>query len=390
MFLRCLPGLVLVSSAALPGQDIDPYTRFDPAAMQRLGYTSSGPFVLGSEHGPVSVDSELGIGTVRWLETPHFRIGSTLLARPLPPTSKERRLLYAQCAALHRLLPRIPEEPDQLDAWLQLHMFAHLLERVYSEFAALTGVDAGWLRANPPGRQVGQRGQGALLGCSGKFVVLLFEERAQLSRYLRYFCADREGEPWRQYLPDADAMLLATSAGSWEGRLGDPRYVRAHVVYEIVQNFVDAFVGSSATAPLWWRRGLAEWFVRSVDDRVSGRMPPTLGPAWNPEDWHARLAARLRHDVLPGLEEVLHWHREDRRAEMDHAVMWSLTDLLLRRDERGVARWLRFVRQHPMGSRMMPRQLAIAWHKHALRGAFGLDLPGLREEWHRHVTLQAR
>ncbi|MEC7583245.1 MAG: hypothetical protein VYE77_02925 [Planctomycetota bacterium] len=388
--IRCLLGFGLASTATLSGQDIDPYTRFDPVVMERLGYASSGPFVLGSEHGRHGVDAELGTGPVRWLETRHFRIGSTLVLRPLPPTSRERRSLYADCAELHRLLPRIPAEPDELDGWLQLHIYAFLLERLYAEFAAMTGVDAEWLEANAPGRQAGQRGQGPMLGCSGKFVVLLFEERAQLGRYLRYFCEARSGEPRRQYLPATDAMLLATSAESWDGGLRDPVQLRAHVIYETVQNFVDAFVGSSTTSPLWWRQGLAEGFVRSVDDRVCGRRAPFAGPAWRPEDWPVRLGARLRHEVLPGLEEVMHWHLEGRRAELDHAVTWSLADFLLRRDERGVARWLRFVRQHPMSNRMMPRQLVIAWHDHALRGAFGLDLARLRQEWHRHVTSQAR
>ena len=390
MFIRCLLSLSLAVSATLPGQDIDPYTRFDPAVMQRLGYLSSGPFDLGSEHGVAAVAAELGIGPVRWLETRHFRIGSALLPRSLPPSTAGRRSLYAECAALHQLLPRIPGEPARLDAWLQLHTFAHLLERIYAEFTAMTGVDAEWLQANAPGRQVGQRGQGALLGCSGKFVVLLFEQRSELGRYLRYFCDDREGEPWRQYLPAVDAMLLATSAESWDGRLRDPLQLRAHVIYETVQNFVDAFVGSSATAPLWWREGLAEWFVRSVDDRVCGRKAPVSGPAWRPQAWPGRLGARLRHEVLPGVDDVLCWHQQERRAELDHAVMWSLADLLIGRDERGMARWLHFVRQHPMSSRMMPRQLVIAWHNHALRGAFGLDLAGLGREWRQHVTRQAR
>jgi hypothetical protein len=61
----------------VPKWRIDPYTKNDPKLMTALGYVSYGPF----EFGPVSseeVDKFLSYDQFLWVETAHFRIGSSL------------------------------------------------------------------------------------------------------------------------------------------------------------------------------------------------------------------------------------------------------------------------------------------------------------------------
>ena len=93
---------------------------------------------------------------------------------------------------------------------------------------------------------------------------------------------------------------------------------------------------------------------------------------------------------MPELRDVLHWHVTDGRSEFDNAVLWSLADYLMRRGDGAFGRWLRFVRQHPMKSRLMPRPPALAWHEHALRGVYGLDIEALEQGWRRHLLKNYR
>ena len=373
-----------------PTLGADPYSRFEPALLRRLGYRSIGPFRLGANHGTDHVDADRGIGPLRWIETAHFRIGSGLRSRSLPPATSGRQALYAECRRLHELLPRVPRQPSQLDEWLQLHLFAQRLETLYAEFTTASGVDAQWFVDHPARGRTDGRGGGPFLGCSGKFVVLLFERQAQLARYLRRFCDCRADRPWRQYVEGLDAMLVATAADSERGRLRDPVQLHGHVIHQVVQNFIDAFVGSSVTTPLWWRQGLAYWHVRRIDERLCAAQVPVLAAPRQPRDWPNRLAARARHEAVPELRDVLHWHVTDGRSEFDHAVLWSLADYLMRRGDGAFGRWLRFVRQHPMKRRLMPRPPVLAWLEHALRGVYGLDIEALEQGWRRHLLKNYR
>ncbi len=65
-----------------PRWKIDPYTKNDPERMRKAGYVSFGPFEFG-ELGSKNITSEhvedhLFYARIIWVETAHFRIGSTL------------------------------------------------------------------------------------------------------------------------------------------------------------------------------------------------------------------------------------------------------------------------------------------------------------------------
>src|SRR5262245_63873355 len=72
-------------AAAAPGQkDVpppprqDPYTAAVDKAMAALGVVSYGPFPWADGLRSEDIDKVLGDNRILWLETAHFRIGSTL------------------------------------------------------------------------------------------------------------------------------------------------------------------------------------------------------------------------------------------------------------------------------------------------------------------------
>ncbi|HMQ23572.1 MAG TPA: hypothetical protein PKE00_13830, partial [Planctomycetota bacterium] len=89
---------------------IDPYTKNDPAAMEKAGYVRFHPMPFGEQAGvevsTEKIEEELGDAKVRWVETAHFRIGSTLPAFLIP--ASERKIKLKIEAELERLAKKLP------------------------------------------------------------------------------------------------------------------------------------------------------------------------------------------------------------------------------------------------------------------------------------------
>ena len=92
--------VVAAFGASVPAFTQDPYTRGDPAAMEKAGYVSFGPFEWRAGHTTDDVRRALG-GSPLFVETAHFRIGCALPAYR-PPDRKARKKLTAELGQLRR------------------------------------------------------------------------------------------------------------------------------------------------------------------------------------------------------------------------------------------------------------------------------------------------
>jgi len=127
------PACVYTTSAQTQGQDakeeafdkVDPYTRGDPKAMERSGYVVSyGPFAWAEGVRTTDVAEAIGGGDVLWLETPHFKIGSTLASYHLHNDVREQKALEAEFTRLKSKLSGFGQVHNRLDPWLRFHLFA--------------------------------------------------------------------------------------------------------------------------------------------------------------------------------------------------------------------------------------------------------------------------
>ena len=89
---------------------IDPYTRAEPKALDRAGYISLGPFPLAEGIKTGDVEETIGAGRVLWVETAHFKLGSTLRTYKLRGDIREEKTLKLE---LERLSKRL-EKPATL------------------------------------------------------------------------------------------------------------------------------------------------------------------------------------------------------------------------------------------------------------------------------------
>src|SRR5687768_15467506 len=142
LVLRVLLGLAPLLSPVRAQEDskpepfeaVDPYSRGEPALLDRAGYVSLGPFPWCQGMTTDDLARELGGIPILWVETEHFRIGSTLSAYKVPSDRVERKRLEEELAAIRATFPDSKPSMAKLDPWLRLHLYARRIEAVYDEF----------------------------------------------------------------------------------------------------------------------------------------------------------------------------------------------------------------------------------------------------------------
>ena len=251
---------------------LDPYTMADPAAMQRVGYVSFGPFPWGDDHDSRKIHAMMPEAKLLWVETAHFRIGSTLASIGLPKASKSKRRLKGELKQLREKLPKIKSSPRRIDRWLRVHLYADRLERLYTECQQLLGVtDASFPTKKPAGQpQVGDpayMGIGPYLGMSDKFTVLLMQKAANLTRY-----GTKNGQPEPKD-PQPIAINFHKRGGMFFGTSSEIVYhsedtdhrLHAHIRFNIGQQLIRGFRSYSHAIPAWVEEGTANTFVIGWD-----------------------------------------------------------------------------------------------------------------------------
>ena len=92
---------------------VDPYTEQDPARIERAGYAAYKPFTLVRGQTTFQVDETVGQDLI-WIETDHFRLGSSLGTYKLPGDKREKRRLQQELKRLGTKLEDVPSRPREL------------------------------------------------------------------------------------------------------------------------------------------------------------------------------------------------------------------------------------------------------------------------------------
>ncbi len=189
----------------LPRWQVDPYTKNDPARMKKAGYVSFGPFPFG-ELGSKIVDTEyvgkhLEYAQIIWVETAHFRIGSSLAPWAVPTELEIRRKLRAELGRLRKKLgKKVNPKTRVLDRWLRLHLTAQRMEELYAELQDWLGVKDSEFPANSKAKVYGQTymGEGRYMGMNEKFMLLVTNKGSTNFDYLKTFTGRQSnfGQRW--------------------------------------------------------------------------------------------------------------------------------------------------------------------------------------------------
>jgi hypothetical protein len=308
----------------------DPYTKQDPEAMKALGVVRYAPFPWADHFSTADVDKVLGEGRMLWMETEHFRLGFNLKTALLPDVSDERKAVIAECKRLNKKLRKVPAKPKKLGPWLRVHLYAQRCEQAYAECCELLGVTDKTFDKNSKAI-----GQGPFLGMPDKLLLMMFQKKSDMARYMSRFCEDTNADDSMRYFHQKTGqMVLCISQEGMEGF--DAQGLHGHMLYALWQNMLNGYRGYNYPMPLWLSVGVAHYYSRQVQTKfVNANIADTDSVDRESQNkWVEKVFKRAQHDgaTIPfeQLSAIAEWDKFTFHA---HAQSWSRIDYLMQRDK---------------------------------------------------------
>lgn len=390
--------LLLCPAASLPAQgsqwggeeppEVDPYTKGERELRLAAGIRRYGPLPWADGHGTRDIEEALG-RRVLWVETAHFRIGSTLPWYRIPRDKKQRDRIRAELERLAAVLPEVDPKTRKLDPWLRLHLYAMRVEDLYRSFEEMLGVtDADFPKARgerPGGRYMGE---GPYLGMPAPYTLLLLEKQASLERYAAAWLPPGPSDVSRRHnFGKTGTLFLGVFTELNEGALRDDTALHVHTVFGLVHNLVDGYKFYGHELPVWVTEGLAHWYARRVDPESNNftkvvEEQKDLRSSW---DWAPRVRARVRHRYYPSFAEMLAWRDFQALTFANHMILWSRVDFLMARDPAGFGRFLGRMKDPIVDSGLPSWDQVLARQEEALQAGWGAGPEELEEDWRRWV-----
>jgi len=387
--------LLLALAGALPAQDragkedeirslgpVDPYTEKDPKAMAALGIVAYGPFPLADDKSTADADRVVGEKRVLLAETAHFRIGCNLPTQVLPVDQEKRHAVIEELAQLHKKLAKLPEKPKKLDPWLRLHLYAERAEGCYAAFQKLLGVtDADFGDCT-------EQGKGRYLGLPDKFLLMVFQKKSDLARYLDRFCNVKSEQPYR-YFHGKSSQMLAALCVEGETPFDDPAMHR-YMIYLLMENFMSGYRGFFYPLPMWLEEGIAHWYSRKIDSDfvVANIKDDESVDQEKQNEWPRKVRRRAQFEAtcIP-YATMAGWQKWEDMGFHAHAQSWSRVDFLMSRGPEKVGQMLKALKSlpAPLGGASVDKATIDALAAKELQERFGLDGPAFDQQWREWV-----
>ena len=387
----------LLGLAALPAQRNkaerwreDPYTKGADSALQKLDYKNLGPFPWGDDHDSSRIEQALGKASrIRWIETEHFRIGSTLPAwkrvRKGKLAKHRRANLNAELERLRARLPKLKKRVKTLDPWLRVHLFAQRLEELHAK------IENRIAKAPKPAPAPAHFKQ--IEGFPAKFLVLIFARKTELERYLSVFLNDTTKHPKRHIFQKSGSPLFATAVEAYP-TLFDDSALHAHVVFHVVHNLVDAYRGNYYRIPVWFPEGLAHYYSRGIDNGASNWsvQPRSEGDMREQKKSWSQLERSLaKAKTFTPFGDVITWTSFDKMRFKDHLACWSRVRYLMTLNEAGLGTFLNGLKgQRDARGATIRGPEVLTRQANALEAAWKANGQSLDDAWQAWVLAQKK
>ncbi|MEZ5988582.1 MAG: hypothetical protein R3F30_05575 [Planctomycetota bacterium] len=388
------PARLAAQGDDLPKWKIDPYTRMDPKAMERAGYVSFGPFGFGEINERAvptdEIEKELGEPHILWVETAHFRLGSSLERWPIPVDRETRTKLRAELEELAEKLPRINERTRVLDPWLRVHLFAHRLEKLYADWQKRLGVTDASFPDKPNSSVDGKyMGEGRFLGQKEKYAVLLLQKESDYTRYLRTYIGMAQTFAKRHNFKMTDMLFFGTAAELYEGSLRHDTSMHCHVYFNVVQQLINGYRHYNFDFPVWFKEGVGHFYGRGVDEKYNNfdqneSTSADVRKTWN---WKPKVRALVvaGSDKVTPWAEMFQWRDYGQITFTDHMVLWSRVEYLIGLGDDKFAKFLFAVKDAADPNRPGGRADVLDVQREAFRDAWGGNVVVLEEKWKEYV-----
>lgn len=363
---------------------LDPYTKGIPEALSKAGYVALNEFVFADALTTEAIEKTLGDGVqMIWVETEHFKIGSSLPEYAVADQEDKDRL-KPELERLRARLPSVPAKPPRkLDPWLRLHLTAQRCEEVYQEFSRIFALDkARW--PTGPGQKVDgeYRGEGPYLGMSGKFTVLLFAKESSYGRIReRYLNGGGAAASARHLFARSGSMLFAAHVQG--SNLDQDAVLHCVLTYNLAFNLVDGTKYYGHAAPAWIAAGLGHALARRITPKLNyftdeRSYTQDEKDQWN---WPPRVHARVRNKVWPSAERIFALSDLADITYVEHMMAWSRMDYLMSARPEGLPAFLEGVKAQINPGRAPTAEEISKRHLEAFTRAFGMDPAAFDAAW---------
>jgi hypothetical protein len=347
----------------------DPYLKGERSQIKAAGYVDFDRFAWGDGHGTSDIEALLGQVPLLWLETDHFKIGSTLPEYTID--LEERASIKAELKQLSRRLPRVKKGTKTLDPWLRLYLYAQRLEDFYTDITGRLGVE------DLPET-------GMLPGSQGKLCVLLLEKKSSLGRYGRRYGGVDAVAALRIYFPGVGSLCYVTCSEFFEDGFDKDVALHCQLMWGISQNVLSAYKGFSFSLPRWLADGVSYYYQRRVDPEYPcfSTLKGSMTAAIADSNWPRKVRARVKVDVYPDATTMMGWVPGVELPFPDHMMMFSRVDYLLTREDDSFARFMAAVKEPFVNTGQVPDYGMVRGRvAEALSSVYGFDEQGFDEAW---------
>ncbi len=405
-------GAALALSPALNAQSSRPTKCWvceeDPELMAAAGIVNHGPFIFFNSDS-AEIQAHLGVRTILWLESTHFRIGSDLKDWKIPVDQK--KAYRAELELLAQKFPAIdPKKISSLDRPLRIHLYAERMEKMYSDMSELARVapeqwetlppedaylkakDGNWQQLlvddyqTRPARPEGWPnwlGMGRYFGMPMKFEILMFHYKADMERFKRDYIGHENTHPQRWHCtwkvdvgePKSRAMWFGFSADA-EGMKED-QHIHNALLHNVGINMLDAYMMYLVEAPFWLRVGLGHLLTQrnSTDFNFYDLDEGAAEMNTDESNWPVAVRKLVAANEAPSFLQLAKLSSFGELGLHDHLVSWSKVQFLQTKDPAAFARFLIAIKYNATNSANLDIQ------RDALQTAYGMTILAAEEAW---------
>ena len=363
-------------------EEVDPYTEGLREKLDRLGYVRYGPFTWREGVSTEEVRQTMGGMDVLFVETPHFKIASTLATYVVTNDRGERSRIAASQERLESKLGRLKVPRRELDPWLRLHLYAQCLEETFARFVADFRLGDVPLAAGE-----------VFPGQKEKVRVVLCERHSEFQRVLGQETGVAADEYYWGINADS-ALFLAANAEHIRTRWmhADLQAVdtqlNGHVLSGTVASLLGGYRDNYYGVPAWFLYGLMHYYSRDVDPRwtTAAGQSPTKEEHQEDAEWFRRVAGLLEVDFFASVDDMFRWIAYADLDERAHLIAWSRVEFLMQREGADRRAFLDALAKRPAeGSAQEIGAELVRRSTEALKAGFDLDPATFEEEWKEHV-----
>ncbi len=317
-----------------PGQC--PYCLGQPELMAASGIVSHGGFEFGSSDTH-AIDELLPETDIRWVETPHFELGMGIGGFRVG--NSDRKKVRAELEKLAEVLMDVNPKTRQVDAWLQVHLYAQRMEQVWDRFLEIMQVSEDQF---PDGKKVWMvgtpyMGEGPYVGQKGKFEAMILPSESTHVTFLstNFGLQIRRSQRWNVIPRDTMTIAIHTQ----EDQLRKDEALHGHLAFNLASNLLNGYKHFSYDTPIWLIEGLSHFIERELNPRFNtfDSSEGSLTEATSKANWIPQVKAMIRSGKAPRLAELMRFQSYGDLDIEHHYATWSMTVFLIEQHGQGYA-----------------------------------------------------